>query len=49
MYQLFLSYTEGEQKAFIDWIASAKTIETKAERIAKTLNKLTKQQKFRDK
>jgi uncharacterized protein YdeI (YjbR/CyaY-like superfamily) len=45
----FLSYTDGEQKAYVDWIYSAKTDETKVERIAKTLNKLIKGQKFYDK
>ena len=45
-HKIFLSYTEGEQKAFIDWIYSAKAIETKVERIAKILNKLSKQQKY---
>lgn len=45
-HRVFLSYSDGEQKAFIDWIYSAKTDDTKVERIAKTLNKLAKQQKF---
>lgn len=44
----FLSYTDGQQKEFIDWIYSAKTDETKVERIAVTLNKLFKQKKLRD-
>ena len=48
-HRTFLSYTDGEQKAFIDWIYSAKTDETKVERIAKTLNKLIKDQNFYDK
>jgi hypothetical protein len=48
-YKTFLGYTNGEQKAFIDWIYSAKTDETKVERIAKTLDKLLKRQKFTDK
>ena len=43
---IFLSYSDGEQKAYVDWIYSAKTDETKVERIAKTLNRLTKGQKF---
>jgi len=45
----FLRYSDGEQKAFIDWIYSAKNDDTKVERIVKTLNKLTKKQRFRDK
>ena len=44
--QTFLSYSDGEQKAYVDWIYSAKTDETKVERIAKTLNRLAKGQKF---
>jgi hypothetical protein len=48
-HETFLSYSDGEQKAYIDWIYSAKTDETKVERIAKTLNRLTKGQKFYDK
>jgi Domain of unknown function (DUF1905)/Bacteriocin-protection, YdeI or OmpD-Associated len=45
----FLSYTEGEQKAFIDWILAAKRDETRIERIAVTLNKLAQGLKFSDK
>lgn len=48
-YQTFLNYTRGQQKEFIDWIYSAKTDQTKVDRIAETLNKLGKQQKLRDK
>jgi hypothetical protein len=48
-HQTFLNYSDGEQKAYVDWIYSAKTDETKVERIAKTLNRLTKGQKFYDK
>ena len=47
-YKTFLSYTEGQQKEFIDWIYSAKTDETKVRRIAETLNKLNKQEKLRE-
>ncbi|HLP39476.1 YdeI/OmpD-associated family protein [Lacibacter sp.] len=45
-YKTFLGYTYGEQKAFINWIDAAKTDETKVNRIAKTLDKLLKKQKF---
>lgn len=45
----FLGYSEGEKRAFIDWIAAAKTEETKTKRIAKTIDKLLKGQKFADK
>ena len=48
-YKTFLSYTDGQQKEFIDWIYSAKTDQTKVERIAETLRKLAKKSKLRDK
>ena len=48
-YQTFLSYPDGEQRAFIDWIYSAKKEDTKVERIARTIDKLAKGQKFMDK
>lgn len=48
-YKTFLSYPDGEKKAFIDWINSAKKEDTKTERIAKTISKLLKKQKFADK
>ncbi|WP_224996670.1 YdeI/OmpD-associated family protein [Cesiribacter sp. SM1] len=47
-HQAFMSYTEGEQKAFIDWIYSAKTEDTRVARIAGTIEKLLKKQKFSD-
>jgi hypothetical protein len=48
-HQTFLSYTAGEQKAFVDWIYSAKTEETKVERIVQTINKLLNHKKLNDK
>ena len=48
-HETFLSFSDGERKAYIDWIYSAKTDETKVDRIARTLNKLVKGQKFYDK
>lgn len=45
----FMTYTDGQQKEFIDWIYSAKTDDTKVVRIAETLNKLVKREKLRDK
>ncbi len=45
-YKTFLSYTDGEKKAFIDWIYAAKKVETKIERISKTISQLQKRQKF---
>lgn len=44
----FLGFTEGEQKAYIDWIYSAKKDDTKVERIAKTINRLLKGLTFWD-
>ena len=44
--QTFLTYSVGEQKAFIEWIYSAKKETTKVERIAGTISKLQKHQKF---
>ena len=48
-YETFLSYTSGQQKEFIDWIYSAKTDETKIERISETLNKLALKMTMRNK
>lgn len=45
----FLSYADGEQKAFVEWIYNAKTEATRVERIAKTIGKLLKGQKHSDK
>lgn len=44
----FLSFTEGERKAYLDWIYGAKKEETKAERIAKMMVRLEKGLKFYD-
>ncbi|QYJ69523.1 YdeI/OmpD-associated family protein [Flavobacterium litorale] len=41
-YQTFCSYTNGQQKAFIDWIYSAKQEDTKVQRIVATLKKVEK-------
>lgn len=38
----FLSFTEGERKAYIDWIYSAKTDDTKVNRILEMMRKLEK-------
>lgn len=42
----FESYSDGEKKAFIDWIYSAKAEETKADRIAKTIAMVQNDEKF---
>ena len=48
-HKTFTSLPEGEQKAYINWIYSAKKEETKIERIATTLKRLNKKLKFTDK
>lgn len=42
----FEAYTDGQKKAFVDWINSAKTEQTKVERIAKTIEMVQKGEKF---
>lgn len=44
----FERFTEGEQKAYIDWIESAKKEETKAQRIAKMMIRLELKLKYND-
>lgn len=45
-YETFIQLKNGEQKAFIDWIYSAKKDQTKADRIATTINTIIKEEKF---
>lgn len=45
----FMSLPETQQKAFIDWIYDAKRLETKVNRIAKTIEKLEIGLKFNEK
>ena len=45
----FMSLTETHQKAYIDWIYDAKRLETKVNRIAKTIEKLEIGLKFNEK
>lgn len=50
--QLFLtfrSFTEGKQKAYLDWIYDTKSDETKAARIIKMMDRLTKRLSLYDK
>jgi hypothetical protein len=47
--QFFNSLSESEQLNYVKWIYSAKTDQTKVDRIAKTLDRLTKNQKYYDK
>lgn len=42
----FENYSHGQKKAFIDWINSAKTEDTQAERIAKTMVMVQNGEKF---
>jgi len=48
-YEKFVQLTEGEQKAFIEWIYSAKTDETKVKRIVTTIDKVLTGQKLNEK
>jgi len=45
-YKNFMSFSEGQQKAFLDWIYSAKTEDKKAERIIKMMDKAIKNENF---
>ncbi len=45
----FMSLTETHQKAYIDWIYDAKRLETKVNRIAKTIERLEIGLKFNEK
>lgn len=45
-YKVFLSYSEAEQKAYIDWILAAQIDEEKVSRIVKTINKLLRGEKL---
>ncbi|AHM60641.1 hypothetical protein D770_11920 [Flammeovirgaceae bacterium 311] len=46
--QNFMRFTEGEQKAYIDWIYSAKTEDTRVARIAKAIDAILNNLKFTD-
>lgn len=46
-FEIFNTYPRGEQKAFLDWIYSAKTEATKADRIARMLVMLGRKERFR--
>lgn len=48
-FEIFLTYTNAEQKACIEWIYSAKNDHTKVERIVKTIDKIVRSQKLRSK
>jgi len=44
----FLAFPEGQQKAYLDWIYSAKTEETKAKRILQMMERVSKNLRFYD-
>ena len=46
--QNFLRLSQGQQKAYLDWIYQAKTDDTKAIRILKMMDRLQKNMKFYD-
>lgn len=48
-HKTFYAFPESEQKQYIDWIYSAKKEETRIERIADAINRLTRGLSFRDK
>lgn len=48
-HKTFYGFPENEQKQYIDWIYSAKKEETRVERIAEAINRLTRGLTFRDK
>lgn len=45
-YETFIRLKEGEKKAFIDWIAAAKTEDTKVSRMAATITKIVAGEKM---
>ena len=45
----FQFYNDGEKKAFVNWIYSAKTEQTKIDRIAKTIMMIQNNEKFSNK
>lgn len=47
--QVLDNFTEGEQKAYVDWIQTAKTEETRAKRILDMMQRLERGLKFYDK
>ncbi len=49
IYETFLSFKEGEQKAYLDWIYNAKTDDTKVKRIVSMIERLKEKKKFYDK
>ncbi|MCK5442849.1 MAG: DUF1905 domain-containing protein [Maribacter sp.] len=48
IYDTFISFTEGEQKTYLDWIYKAKTEDTQVNRIAKMMSRLQRGLRFQD-
>lgn len=48
IFENFTALSEGQQKAYIDWVYKAKTEDTKAERIARMMTRLKKKMKLYD-
>ncbi|WP_316815168.1 YdeI/OmpD-associated family protein [Pedobacter nyackensis] len=44
-HQIYMSYTEAERKAFLDWIDEAALDDTRVQRIAQTIDMLLNKQK----
>lgn len=49
IYENFLQFTEGEQKAYLDWIAAAKNEETKVNRIVMMMERISNKLRLHDK
>ncbi len=47
-YETFMSFTDGERKAYLDWIYAAKSDDTKTRRIVKMMDRLQEKLKFYD-
>jgi len=45
-YKNFLTFSDGEQKSYIDWIYAARKDETKVARVTKAMSKIIKGEKF---
>ena len=49
IFEVFMSFTEGERKAYLDWVYNAKTEDTKTSRIASMMDCLNKGLKYHEK
>ena len=48
IYKTFISFTQGEQKAYFDWIYKAKSEATKVNSIVEMINRLQKKSRLND-